>query len=266
VKAVLVSLLVREEKQSVCQLNFGAGLDAGKWYRAKVSHLLAVEPNEDKLVKGKKQYSVKKDEAEKKKQGTFYEAEFLQEELTVEDLANKLNFFMQYQFVACFEGLDEVISNEHELTKLFQNVSDLLHIGGYFFGIINDSRAIWTQAQKSLIKGSKLPEIKSKILQIKFSSMNFENLGSEYTWEIEKKTHSYFLIHFPTFQKIAQRYGFVTLSMQNMKEFYEDQKGNFAELLNRALPRESADNDHKQAISFYSTFVLQKQMEYKERS
>jgi len=132
----------------------------------------------------------------------------------------------------------------------------------YFFGIMNDSGSIWIQAQKSLLKtSSKIPKIQTKNLTVRFTSPTIDEIGTEYTWEAEKKSSTFFLVHIPTLTKIARKNGFIVLSIQNLNDFYEDHRGNFSELLNRAIPRDqfSVDAEHKHVMGFYTTFVFQKQ-------
>jgi len=167
---------------------------------------------------------------------------------------------MQYNHVCCFEGLDEVLDSEEAIAKLFKNVYSLLKEGGYFFGIVQDSASIWSQAQKSLLKTAKLPKIQSKNSLIQFYDTDFPNIGCKYSWTIDKKTSNYYLVHVQTFRKMAQKHGFVVLSLQNFNEFYEDHKKNFLDLLNRAVPKDklTVEPEHRQVIGFFTTFVFQK--------
>jgi len=123
-----------------------------------------------------------------------------------------------------------------------------------------DSSAIWSSVQKSLIDAKSKPQVESKHFQIHFQTSDFQHIGCPYTFTIDGKTYSHYLIHLPTFTKIAQENGLEVMNIMNCNEFYEDHKKNFGELLHRALQQGKAviDQEQKAIIGFYTTFILQK--------
>jgi len=164
--------------------------------------------------------------------------------------------------VVCFQGLDPILESTESIKTVLQNVSFLLKEGGYFFGIFMDSSAIWSAVQKSLVDSRSLPSVSTKLFQIHFQSAEFQHVGCPYNFTLDQKVNSYFLIHLPTFCRIAEEYHLKVISLINCTEFYEDHKKNFGELLNRALQQgkteRTIDPDQKQIIGFYTTFVFQK--------
>jgi len=125
-----------------------------------------------------------------------------------------------------------------------------------------DSSAIWSAVQKSLVDSRSLPSVSNKLFQIQFQSAEFQHVGCPYSFVLDQKYHAHFLIHLPTFCRVAEEFNLKVISLINCTEFYEDHKKNFGDLLNRALQQGKAerviDLDQKQIIGFYTTFVFQK--------
>jgi len=254
VKAVLIKLILKE-KSSVCQLNCGDGIDLGKWDRAQVSSFLGVDDNAELLNKAKSRGL--------QKGCSFVSSQFLTVDIKKEPLED---FFLPrggYDHVACFQGLDQIMSSVDSIQMVLHSVSYILKDGGYFFGIMMDSSAIWSSVQKSLLDSNSLPKSQSKLFVIQFQSANFEHTGCSYTYSMDQRTNLHYLIHLPTLIQFAKKQNLRVLSLVNCNEFYEDHKKHFGDLLNRAFQVNSSekltiDPEQKQIIGFYTTFVFQK--------
>jgi hypothetical protein len=118
----------------------------------------------------------------------------------------------EFDVVACFNGLENFFETRERAMCFIRNaasrflISITLHFtqcicrlktGGYFFGLLPDSSAIWYKAQKAT--GDK-PFIKEKLISIDFFSDEFKHFGTKYVMKIEgmPPTHQY-LVHFPSF-------------------------------------------------------------------
>jgi len=218
--------------------------------------LLGIDDNNDLLVKAKSRLQQK---------GCTFSDQLLHIDIrreSIEKTKQNSSSLTNFDHVVCFQGLDLVLESADSIKNILQNVSHLLKDGGYFFGIFMDSSAIWSAVQKSLVDSRSLPSVSNKLFQIHFQSAEFQHIGCPYTFVLDLKTHSHYLIHLPTFCKHAEEFNLKMISLLNCNEFYEDHKKNFGDLLNRALQQGKAertiDQDQKQIIGFYTTFVFQK--------
>jgi len=80
---------------------------------------------------------------------------------------------------------------------------------------------------------------------------------------MEGKKEEQYLVHFPSFRKIAEEIGFKMLEITNCNAFYEDHKQNYSELLKelgvlRKNQKYKIKPEQKEIIGFYTTFVFQK--------
>ncbi|EGG23565.1 hypothetical protein DFA_05698 [Cavenderia fasciculata] len=127
--------------------------------------------------------------------------------------------------VSCFDGLQSAFDSVEHATTFIQNVSSRLKNGGYFFGIIPDSSAIWYKSQKVL---TGLPAIKSSLFNIEFDSDNFTFYGTKYNLNMKDGTNvNENLIHFPTFINLCKQNNLLFIEASNLSDFYEDNKKNY---------------------------------------
>eukprot|EP01126_Amoeba_proteus_P027760 TRINITY_DN2749_c0_g1_i6.p1 TRINITY_DN2749_c0_g1~~TRINITY_DN2749_c0_g1_i6.p1 ORF type:complete len:206 (-),score=37.08 TRINITY_DN2749_c0_g1_i6:575-1192(-) len=161
----------------------------------------------------------------------------------------------QHDVVCCFRGMDAGLGSFESMKCFFANVSALLSENGFFFGIIMDSSMIWGSVQKD-----PKPTVQNKRALIKFKDSNFHPIGCQYTFQDSQNKKSFYLIHRPTFVKIAKEFGLILLSFINCNDFYEDHKINFKNLLDRIGAGQEfvIGTDEKQIIGWHTTFVFQK--------
>uniref|UniRef100_A0A0E0K5Y7 mRNA (guanine-N(7))-methyltransferase n=1 Tax=Oryza punctata TaxID=4537 RepID=A0A0E0K5Y7_ORYPU len=162
--------------------------------------------------------------------------------------------------ILCFE------SEEHA-QKLLNNVSSLLKPGGYFVGIIPDSSTIWTKYQKNVEashnKGLKtVPNsIRSEnyVITFEIEEEKFPFFGKKYQLKFanESMLENHCLVHFPSFMRLAREAGLEYVEIQNLTEFYDDNRTQFAPLLG-GYGASLVDPRGKLVARLYSTFVFQK--------
>lgn len=140
----------------------------------------------------------------------------------------KENYF---DIVACFDKMDQNFTSEETALKFLRNVSKSLHVDGYFIGYTIDSSAVWYKAQKVLMSSKDSSEssgitIKgdAQMFTLHIHSSNFQKFGTQFTMSILGEEHSTtsYLIHFPSFIRIAKECGFNVICITNLKEFLED--------------------------------------------
>jgi len=248
VKTVLISDIV-EPNWRVCELCCGKGLDLGRWTRAKISHFVGVEPNQVNLEEAKSRW------LQKKKPFT---AEFLNHDPKTDDLTEAFSLGEPFDVIASFEGFQNSFESEARAAQFIKNVANHLKKGGYFFGLVPDSSAIWDRAQKQS-KDSKA------LFSMEFpSDYTFPFFGSSYRLKIEDVLHeesTEFLVHFPTLIKMCAENGLEVLEICNLLEFYEDNRRNYYDRLKELkvlLKHGKLDPAQRDLIGMYTTFVFQK--------
>ncbi|EFA77214.1 hypothetical protein PPL_12423 [Heterostelium album PN500] len=187
VKTVLISELV-EKDGSVAELFCGHGLDTGKWERAKIGSYIGIDTDRIALTEAESKWQQK---------NCPYTAQFLNIDLLERSVDKELAPDIQFDIVTCFDGMQKAFSDLSHANTFLHNVSSRLKDGGYFFGIIPDSSAIWYKSQKVI---SGLPCIKSSLFNIDFDSDIFTFFGSRYQLSMKDGSNvTDNLIHFPTF-------------------------------------------------------------------
>eukprot|EP01132_Coremiostelium_polycephalum_P001443 gene1443-1818_t len=170
VKTIMISELV-ETGDTVSEFCCGTGLDTGKWERSKIHKYIGFDASQEDLNEAESKW---------KQKSCPYEAEFI-----------RMN-------IDCFDGMQYAFSDFERAKTFVKNVSSRLKFGGYFFGIIPDSSAIWYKSQKVT---SGMPSVKSTLFNIEFDSDIF---------------------------------GFYGLEATNLSEFYEENKKNYESKLKQS--------------------------------
>eukprot|EP01116_Phalansterium_solitarium_P005542 TRINITY_DN17305_c0_g1_i1.p1 TRINITY_DN17305_c0_g1~~TRINITY_DN17305_c0_g1_i1.p1 ORF type:complete len:283 (-),score=98.93 TRINITY_DN17305_c0_g1_i1:14-862(-) len=251
VKAVLISDLV-DAGDYVCELCCGKGVEMGKWVRAKVGRYTGIDPSSDWLLEAHARWEQKK---------RPFEAEFLTRDVFAEelDIAGKGEF----DHVCCFQGLEAACEREASLQRLVASVAALLKPGGFFFGIVPDSSAIWHRAQKA--SGSESRHVRGQgppyLWSIELDSDDFRFFGCRYQIKLDGVQTAHYLIHFSSFIQAAAQAGLQMIEITNLNDFYEDHRKNHVEQLKQWKVTNSKgqiDPSQKEIIGLYTTFVFQK--------
>uniref|UniRef100_A0A7N0V3J3 mRNA cap guanine-N(7) methyltransferase 2 n=1 Tax=Kalanchoe fedtschenkoi TaxID=63787 RepID=A0A7N0V3J3_KALFE len=254
---------------TVCELYCGAGAYVDKWDEAHIGHYIGIDPSASaidenrELVEGQRR---------------IYTADFHVLDPSLVNLGSQLQEKAdQVNVVCCLEHLPFCFENEERGRMLFKNVASVLAPGGYFFGITPDSSTIWAKYQKNVeayhnrsssLKPSVFPNcIRSENYLITFEveEEKFPFFGKKYQLKLPNETsaETHCLVHFPSLLRLARDAGLDYIEIQNLPDFYDDNRPQLAGLLSsfgpnlldgrgRLLPR-SYD-----ILGLYSTFVFQK--------
>ncbi|XP_020527380.1 mRNA cap guanine-N7 methyltransferase 2 isoform X3 [Amborella trichopoda] len=177
--------------------------------------------------------------------------------------------------VCCLQHLQLCFETEERAKSLLRNVSSILKPGGFFFGITPDSSTIWSKYQKNIEalhnKGINLKSmlpicIRSESYTITFEAEDekFPLFGKKYqlkfAGDVSSETHC--LVHFPSFIRLAREAGLEYVEIQNLTEFYDDNRAQFAGFLssggNLVDPRGRLLARSFDVLGLYTTFVFQK--------
>jgi len=118
-----------------------------------------------------------------------------------------------------------------------------------------------TTKEKTSIKDKLI--IKEKLCTIEFADDEFNLFGTKYSMKMEGTPEvQEYLVHFPSFIRLAKEVGLVMLEISNFVEFHEDNKKNYADTL-RSMGVYIPKSNHlipiqKDIIGLYTTFVFQK--------
>ncbi|KAF2318424.1 hypothetical protein GH714_007131 [Hevea brasiliensis] len=265
-KLALIKIFVHPYA-TVCDLYCGGGVDAEKWDGAQIGHYIGIDVSSSGVSEMREAW-----ESQRK----IYTAEFFEADPCTENfgvqLQEKAN---QADLVCCLQNLQLCFENEENARKLLHNVSSLLKPGGYFFGITPDSSTIWAKYQKNVEayhnrSGSMKPNIvpncirsESYMITFEVEEEKFPLFGKKYQLKFAHDPANSLLVHFPSLIRLAREAGLEYVEIQNLTEFYDDNRMHFASMLlnagpnlvdprGRLLPR-SFD-----VLGLYTTFIFQK--------
>ncbi|KAL5735108.1 hypothetical protein ACOSP7_032969 [Xanthoceras sorbifolium] len=254
---------------TVCDLYCGGGVDIEKWESAQIAHYIGIDVSNSGISEIREAWESQR----KNYNADFFNADPCAENLEIQ-LQEKAD---QADLVCCLQHLQMCFETEERARRLLHNVSALLKPGGYFFGITPDSSTIWAKYQKNVeayhnksssMKPNIVPNcIRSESYMITFEveEEKFPLFGKKYQLkfanDVPPETHC--LVHFPSLIRLAREAGLEYVEIQNLTEFYDDNRALFAGMLvssgtnlvdtrGRLLPR-SFD-----VLGLYTTFIFQK--------
>ncbi|KAI4330304.1 hypothetical protein MLD38_028602 [Melastoma candidum] len=267
-KAALLKIFVHPYA-SACELYCGTGLEAERWEEAHIGHYTGIDAADSGIADRREAWeSLRK----------CYTTDFFQIDPCTEEVGSHfVDNDNQADLVCCLQHLQLCFESEDKVRKLLHNVASLLKPGGYFLGITPDSSTIWAKYQKNVeayhnriasMKPGIVPNcIRSESYMITFEveEEKFPSFGKKYqlmfAGEISGENHC--LVHFPSLIRLAREAGLEYIEIQNLTEFYDDNRSifsgilagsisNFVDPRGRLLPR-SYD-----LLGLYTTFIFQK--------
>ncbi|KAF6150398.1 hypothetical protein GIB67_034097 [Kingdonia uniflora] len=255
---------------TVCDLYCGNGADMDKWDEAQIGHYIGIDTLASEISGFREVW-----ESQRKS----HTADFCEADPCVENLESLLReMSVPADIVCCLQHLQLCFETEERARSLLRNVSAILRPGGYFFGITPDSSTIWAKYQKNVeashnraggMKPNTVPNcVRSESYMITFEveEEKFPLFGKKYqlkfTNEVFSETHC--LVHFPSLIRLAREAGLEYVEIQNLTEFYDDNRAQFAEMLFNAGPNVLVDAKGKllsrsfDILGLYTTFIFQK--------
>ncbi|KQJ83687.1 mRNA cap guanine-N7 methyltransferase 2 isoform X3 [Brachypodium distachyon] len=239
---------------TVCDMYCNGGADTDKWGEAQIGHYIGIDASAPAVSDAHELWENK---------WKHFTAEFIKLNPSADDFEAQLQEKgIEADIVCCMQNLQLCFESEEQAKKLLNNVSSLLKPGGYFLGIIPDSSTIWTKYQKNVEashnKGLKtVPNsIRSENYTITFEieEEKFPFFGKKYQLKFANEVmfENHCLVHFPSLMRLAREAGLEYVEIQNLTDFYDDNRPQFAPMLsnfgsNLVDPR-----------GLYSIFVFQK--------
>ncbi|KAJ5078182.1 mRNA cap guanine-n7 methyltransferase [Anaeramoeba ignava] len=175
-----------------------------------------------------------------------------------------------FDIVSCQFSLHYSFQSESTVRKMLENVTCRLSKGGFFVGTVPNANWIVKKLRSidGLNFGNDIFSIKfiksnEKMTDEEFKQ-NIPTFGAEYEFSLLDaiKPLSEFLIHFPSFEKIASEYGLKIVEKRTFHQFFYDQieKPEGLELLQKMSSNLKGEIplDQWEAIGIYMIFVFEK--------
>ncbi|KAF3779180.1 mRNA cap guanine-N7 methyltransferase 2 [Nymphaea thermarum] len=265
-KTALINIFV-SPYSTVCDLYCGGGVDTDKWNEAQIGHYIGIDASSSGVIEAREMW-----EGQRKP----YTAEFCELDPCLDNLDPYLqDKGIPADVVCCLQHLQLCFETEERARSLLHNISSLLKPGGYFFGITPDSSTIWSKYQKNIEashnKGGNVKPIvpncvrsENYIITFETEEEKFPLFGKKYqlkfTGDISSEIHC--LVHFPSLIRLAREAGLEYVEIQNLTEFYDDNRAQFAGLLcnggNFVDPRGKLLARSFDLLGLYTTFIFQK--------
>ncbi|XP_045623756.1 mRNA cap guanine-N7 methyltransferase [Procambarus clarkii] len=203
---------------SALDLGCGKGGDLLKWQKGNIRHLVCADIAETSLDQCKERHELNK----KKGRGKGFTAEFILADCTkkrIKPLLENPNkqvdlVSCQFAFHYCFESLNQA-------ETMLRNVSENLKKGGYFVATIPNAYEIITR-----LKSSRGRSFGNEVYQIEFPEDRPENpplFGDRYNFFLEGAVNCpEFLVHPPTLEKLAKKWGLQQLWSRDFATVYND--------------------------------------------
>ncbi|GLT88792.1 hypothetical protein SLE2022_068010 [Rubroshorea leprosula] len=267
-KTALIKIFIHPYA-TVCDLYCGGGPDAEKWDGAQISHYIGIDVSSSGISEIRSAWESQR----KNFTAEFFEADPCNDNLDI-PLQEKAG---QADLICCLQHLQLCFETEEKARKLLNNVASLLKPGGYFFGITPDSSTIWAKYQKNVeayhnrsssMKPNIVPNcIRSENYMITFEveEEKFPLFGKKYQLkfasDFSAETHC--LVHFPSLIRLAREAGLEYVEIQNLTEFYDDNRAQFAGMIlnagqNLVDPRGRLLPRSYDMLGLYTTFIFQK--------
>lgn len=265
-KDVLIRLHTRPG-YSVLDLCCGKGGDLHKFISAKVASYAACDTADVSVKEAADRYNNTNKASFKPLLlvGDCFQvriSEFLPESLT-------------FDVVSCQFAIHYAFENETRVRRLLQNVTDRLQPGGFFIGTTVDANVLLRKIRA--IDGL---EIGSEVYQVSFDK-SFTNkkiekgvknhpYGVKYNFTLDNRVDDCpeFLVHFPTFAKLAEEYDLELQLLCNFHDFYSEfTKDEYPEYRDLFYRRNSGNEhgrisaDEWDAIYLYTAFAFKKRGE-----
>lgn len=203
---------------NVLDLGCGKGGDLLKFQKGPVSHVICADIAETSVDQCKERYKSHKHR---------FTAEFVTGDCSKVNLKSKFNkpetkldiVSCQFAFHYSFESLPQA-------EQMLANVSSNLEPGGYFIGTTTDAFDIIRRLNREENPSNR--KFGNEVFSVEFpESTSLENVplfGAKYNFHLEGVVDCpEFLVHFPTFQKLASRYGLKLVKKTRFEDFVKEE-------------------------------------------
>nr|SVE72982.1 EOG090X07I2 [Ceriodaphnia reticulata] len=230
---------IRKENGHHCRLNVldlgcGKGGDLLKWERGHVHHVVCADIAETSIEQCKERYA-----KIKYRSRNVFTAEFIAADCSkvlAKGSSKFSNHELKLDLVSCQFAFHYSFESLPQAEQMLANVSSNLQPGGYFIGTTTDADDIMRRLGRD--KDSENRKFGNSIFSVEFPPETPLDppplFGAKYNFHLEEVVDCpEFLVHFPTFQKLATKYGLTLVQKTRFEEFVSQELDHGKDLLMR---------------------------------
>ncbi|XP_053999211.1 mRNA cap guanine-N7 methyltransferase [Hylaeus anthracinus] len=232
IKSMLISEYIDKVKQDkvhgsslkVLDMCCGKGGDLLKWKKGNVTHVICTDLAKISVDQCQNRYN----ELVNKSSNDcgfdpIFTAEFIVADCTKGQLREKYkDASVQLDLVSCQFAFHYSFETLPQAECMIKNASECLRTGGYFIGTIPDAYDLVSRWQKCNSN-----KIGNDIYSIEFlcDKVKPPLFGAKYSFHLEGVVNCpEFLVHLPTFCKLASKYGLELVTFERFENYYERMK------------------------------------------
>ncbi|KAI8872828.1 mRNA capping enzyme, large subunit [Ramicandelaber brevisporus] len=202
IKTVLITAHILKPGSTALDLGCGKGGDIGKWRKAKISHLVGMDIAQESINHAKARFDDRMDcYGEPISRSILPNIAF--------DIVS-MQFCMHYAF-----------NTEQRVRMMLHNVSSQLKVGGMFVGTIPNSNWLVRKLRNPVPN-----EFGNSVYKVRFEDpdqISSRTFGCKYYFTLVDAVEdcAEYLVHFPSFEKIAREFGLTLLFKKSFHEYYQ---------------------------------------------
>ncbi|XP_018574132.1 mRNA cap guanine-N7 methyltransferase isoform X2 [Anoplophora glabripennis] len=210
----------------------GKGGDLLKWRKGGITHLICSDIASVSLEQCKARYNDMKNRGNRDRgSGNIYSIEYILGDCTKMRLREKFSDpSMKLDLVSCQFAFHYSFESLPQAECMLRNASECLQPGGYFIGTIPDAYDLIARAKRyeTNTYGNNVYQV-----ALDFDLNKPELFGAKCDFHLDGVVDCpEFLVHFPTFIKLAKKYGLKLINKEKFYEFFERMKLEGRQLLN----------------------------------
>ncbi|KAK9888580.1 hypothetical protein WA026_000819 [Henosepilachna vigintioctopunctata] len=248
----------------VLDIGCGKGGDLLKWKKANITHLICSDIAAVSLEQCKNRYSdMKERSARDRNGGNLYTIEYISADCSRVRLREKYSDpSVKLDIVSCQFAFHYSFESLPQAECMLRNVGECLQAGGYFIGTIPDANDLVARAKRE--NSNTYGNDVYKVL-LDFDVNKPPLFGAKYNFYLDGVVDCpEFLVHFPTFIKLAKKYGLKLVKKEKFYDFFNTMKREGSKLLSNMSSLEtyppfpqctmvgSAEDDYVHAERFLS--------------
>lgn len=227
----------------------GKGGDLLKWKKGEINHLICTDIAELSIEQCKNRYNeILNRSSNVRGFAPIFTAEFIVADCTKVRLREKYkDVTIQFDLVSCQFAFHYSFESLGQAECMLRNASECLRPGGYFIGTIPDAYDLVSRWQKC--EGNKFG---NDIYSIEFLCKDKTKpplFGAKYNFYLDGVVNCpEFLVHMPTFCKLASKFGFELVTFERFDNYYERMKNEGKSLLGKAQALETYPPYHESPL------------------
>ncbi|KZC06890.1 mRNA cap guanine-N7 methyltransferase, partial [Dufourea novaeangliae] len=240
----------------------GKGGDLFKWKKERIKHVVCADVAELSVEQCQQRYNDMLNKSYHNRGfNPIFTAEFIVADCTKVRLRGKYKDpSIQFDLVNCQFAFHYSFETLEQAECMLKNASECLKTGGYFIGTIPDAYDLVSRWQKC--DGNKFG---NEIYNVEFLCDKEKPplFGAKYNFHLEGVVDCpEFLVHMPTFRKLASKFGLELVKFERFEDYYEHMKGEGRSLLGKMQALEMYPPRHDVPLLGQSTQDYQHAVQY----